>query len=184
VTRSSIFVLAVALLFIVLVSASSYYALRARRSVRKTWEELLSRLAPVNRENISLIARDLMSDPHASNDSNQSDLEPGEIWALIGGIEGIEVLEKNCEVLVELAFYVQQWYPDALLISEELRMSAREIQWHLSRLKGAAATGNLEATFPMYAQRAIATYYVMTKSLLDLYRIAKLPMLHELQTAI
>jgi hypothetical protein len=182
-TRSSLFVLAVIFLFTGLVTVSLVYASRARRTVRKTWEEIMGRLAPVNRENISAIALDLLSDSHGTS-AYQSNLEPSEIWALIGGVEGMEALEKNCEVLIELAFYVQQWYPEALLISEELRMSAREIQWHVSRLRGAATTGNLESTFPMYAQKAIATYYLMTKSLLDLYRAAELPMFTDLQAAI
>ena len=47
------------------------------------------------------------------------------MWRLIGGLEGLEVLERNSEVLIDLAFYVQQWYPEALPIAERLRLDAQ-----------------------------------------------------------
>jgi hypothetical protein len=80
-----------------------------------------------------------------------------------------------------LAFYVQQWYPAALPVAEQLRLNAREIGWHVSRLKAAEQTGKLEALFPDYAQRAVARYYLMTRRVLDLYDRGHLPGLMELQ---
>ena len=71
------------------------------------------------------------------------------------GLKGLEVLETNSEVLIDLAFYLQQWYPEALVIAERLRLDARELKWHVARLKGAAQTGNLQISFPFYAQRAV-----------------------------
>lgn len=53
-----------------------------------------------------------------------------------------------------------------------------------SGLKGAAQTGNLQSAFADYAQRAVVTYYLMTRHVLDLYRLADLPGLAELQRAI
>ena len=82
-------------------------------------------------------------------------LEPAQLWKLIGGLQGLEVLEKNSDVLIELAFYLQQWYPEAIVIAERLRLDARELKWHVARLKGAAQTGNLQISFPFYAQRAV-----------------------------
>ena len=54
-------------------------------------------------------------------------LNQPQLWRLIGGLEGLEVLEKNSEVLIDLAFYLQQWYPEALVIAERLRLDAREL---------------------------------------------------------
>jgi hypothetical protein len=96
-------------------------------------------------------------------------------------LDGLEVLETNSEVLIDLAFYVQQWHPEALVIAERLRLDARELKWHVARLKGAARTGNLEISFPFYAQRAVATYYLMTRRVLDLYEAGNFSMLADLQ---
>jgi hypothetical protein len=69
-------------------------------------------------------------------------------------------------------------------VAEQLRLNAREIEWHIGRLKGAAQTGNLESSFADYAQRAAVIYYLMTKHVLSLYEQARLPELAELQQAI
>ena len=72
-------------------------------------------------------------------------------------------------------------YPDALVIAERLRQDALELKWHLDRLKGAARTGNLEVSFPFYAQRAVVTYYLMTRRLLE---AGNFSMLADLQRAL
>ncbi len=87
-------------------------------------------------------------------------------------------------MLLDLASYVQQWYPEALVLAEELRLNAREIEWHVERLRGAANTGNLEHAFANYAQPAIAKYYMMTQCVLAFYERGNLPMLTDLQRAI
>lgn len=84
-------------------------------------------------------------------------------------------MAANCEVLVDIAFYVQHHFPEALLVAEQLRLNAREIQWHLDRLKLCAQLGKLKSTFPDYAERAIAIYYSMSKQLPELCRAAALP---------
>jgi hypothetical protein len=54
----------------------------------------------------------------------------------------------------------------------------------VARLRGAARTGNLEISFPFYAQRAIATYYLMTRRVLGLYEAGNFSMLADLQKTI
>jgi len=103
---------------------------------------------------------------------------------MIGGMDGLEVLERNCAVLVDLVFYVQQWYPEALEIAEQLRLNAREIEWHIGRLKGAAKVGKAETSFPENAQRVIEIYYMMTRQVLSLYQQCNLPEFADLQRAL
>jgi hypothetical protein len=117
-------------------------------------------------------------------DNNARQLEEKEIWNLVGGLEGLELLEQNSAVLIDIAAYVQQWYPEALETAEELRRNAKEMRWHVSRLKRAEESGNLEGWFANYAQNAIATYYLMTRRVLALYESKNLPMLTELQKTI
>ncbi len=186
--RAMDFFIALAIFFVVLVAIATYYYLRQRCAQKfpyGNWETLLKRLSLVNRENVALIARDFVDESgQRRKEEDDANLDPSQIWPLIGGLEGLEVLERNCAVLVDLVFYVQQWYPEALAIAEQLRLNAREIEWHVGRLKGAAKVGKLEISFPDYAQRAIAIYYMMTCRVLALYEQANLPGLADLQKAL
>lgn len=178
--RGILFLVVAALFLCVLATLLLRYFFRLRRSSEATWEELLGRLEKIDREGIAAIAQDALS---TSRDDAFS-MEPEAIWALLGGMEGLELLQRNCAVLVELATYVQRWHPEALVVAEQLRLSAREIEWHVGRLKGAERTGNLQTAFAGYAQRAVATYYGMTQHVLELYEQVQFPELAELRQAI
>ncbi len=84
----------------------THYYLRSRRRELYPygkWEELLKRLAPLDHQNIERIA----ADPAAQLDQDIHSVEamsPQDIWRLLGGMRGIEVMEKNCSVLVDLVF--------------------------------------------------------------------------------
>jgi len=183
-TRQYIFLLVVAIFAVALVSTALYYLLRARRASQSTWAGILARLAPVDNHNIAIVALDLIDEEGHPRIGGIPELEPGEIWDLLGGLNGLQTLGANCDVLIDLAAYVQLWYPEALVVAEQLRLNAREIKWHIERLQGASQTGNLKSSFPDYAQRAAATYYLMTRHLLDLYESANLPGLTDLHAAL
>jgi hypothetical protein len=172
----------------VLIGTATYYHLRYRRTQSISYghlETLLKRLCSIDRGSVALIARDLVDESgRRRTDQDDLDLDPSQIWPLIGGIEGLEALERNCAVLVDLVFYVQHWYPEVVTLAEELRLNAREIEWHVSRLKGAAKKGKLESSFPDSAQRAVATYYLMTRRVLILYEQMNMPGLAKLQRAL
>ncbi len=178
--------LAVFLATLLMVGTSYYLRLRHRRRYPYgKWEEILKRLTIVDRDSIELIARDFIDESgQQRTEEGDTDLDPSEIWDLIGGMKGLLELERNCAVLVDLVFYVQQWYPEALLITEQMRQNAREVEWHVSRLKGAQKTGKLEDWFPDYAQRVVAKYYLMTRQVLTLYEQGNFPGAAELQRAL
>lgn len=183
--RNLVFVVLAFLLLVTVVAVLFRHYLRARKAARAGWDDLLHRLTWVDRDHIAMIALDVVTETGEPRpEANSFALEPSAIWTLLGGLDGLEAMEKNCQVLVDLAAYVQKWYPEALVVAEQLRLNAREIEWHVSRLKGAAQTGNLQSSFADYAQRAVVTYYMMTRHVLDLYRLANLPGLAELQQAI
>ena len=184
-THNFYFLSAIGIFLSLLLSIAGYYYSRARRSPQASWEDLVKKLTWIDRNTIAQVALDLVDEsgeprqtPHAAN------LEPEELWRLLGGLKGLEALEKNSEILIDLAFYLQKWYPEALVIAERLRLDARELKWHVGRLKGAAQTGNLQISFPFYAQRAVVTYYLMTRRLLDLYQAVNFSMLAKLQEAL
>jgi hypothetical protein len=168
---------------LVLIAVYCYW--RNRRSSPATFEALFAQLKWIDRNNIAQVALDLV-DPSGRPMAGGGDasLQPSQLWDLIGGLEGLELMERNSEVLIALAFYVQQWYPEALPVAERLRLDARELKFHVGRLRGAAQKGNLQISFPFYAQRAVVTYYRMTRRVLELYEAANFSMLTDLQRAL
>jgi hypothetical protein len=176
---------AVVIFLVALTATAAHFYRRRPKAPYGDWESLLARFTSVDRESITLIALDLVDEsgiPRQGEDDII--LEPSCISPLIGGMDGLEVLKRNCAVLVDLAFYVQQWYPEALVVAEQLRQNAREIEWHIDRLRGAAKIGKLEAVFPEYGQRVVAIYYLMTRHVLALYEVGNFPGLVDLQRAL
>ncbi len=160
------FASAVSLFFVLLAVTGAASWRRARwRNREPSLDELLTRLLTVSRENVA----------HVATDGGQAGLDSWQIWELVGGLEGLQTLAGNCDVLIALASHVQRWYPEALPVAEQLRLNAREIQWHVERLQGAEVRGNLEAVFPDYAQRAVAIYYDMTQHVRTLYEGTQVP---------
>jgi hypothetical protein len=179
------FVTAIGLFVTALVLTAGYYYFRGRRSSSASWKELLAKLTWIDRNSIAEVALDLVDESGQPKVVDEpGSLDPSQVWRLTGGLEGLEVLERNSEVLIDLAFYVQQWYPEAMIIAERLRLDARELKWHIERLKGAAQKGNLQISFPFYAQRAVVSYYRMTRQVLSLYEAGNFSMLADLQKAL
>jgi hypothetical protein len=184
-THNFYFLLTVGVFLGALLSIAGYCYFRFRQPREVSWEDLVKKLTWIDRNTIAQVALDLVDESgHPKGNPDAANLEPAQLWSLIGGLEGLEALEKNSEVLIDLAFYLQKWYPEALVIAEQLRLDARELKWHVARLKGAAKTGNLQISFPFYAQRAVVTYYLMTRRLLDLYQAVNFSMLAKLQEAL
>jgi len=78
--RSLVFVVLVGLVFTALSGIAVRIALRSRRSSQATWEELLGRLVPLDREKIAAIALDTIDD--SSHETFM--LEPEAIWEMLG----------------------------------------------------------------------------------------------------
>ena len=177
-----------AVLVLILAAILAITAIRASRRSHNTsqadWQELIGRLAAVNRGFIAEVALDLVDESGAPRRDSSAVLESSQLWEKIGGMAGLEVLKRNSAVLIDLACYVQQWYPEAVAVAEQLRLSAREIEWHVARLRSAQQTGKLETAFSMYAPRAVATYYLMTRKVLALYEQGSLNLLSDLEKAI
>jgi hypothetical protein len=183
--RNLTFVVLAVCFLVALATALLYAYLRSRRSTTRSWDDLLRQLIWIDRDAIHTIALDAISEsgePRPSGDGFE--LEPAAIWNLLGGMDGLEAIQRNCAVLIELASYIQRTYPEALVVAEQLRLNAREIEWHIGRLRGAEQTGNLKASFDSYAQRAVVSYYLMTQHLLALYGSAGFSRIAELQQAI
>jgi hypothetical protein len=115
---------------------------------------------------------------------NELMLHPEDVWDLTGGVEGIEAMERNARVIVDLAYYVQRWNAEALPVAEQLRLDAREISQQLRLLKHSLKKGRSEPRVPVYMQRATALYYLMTRRLLALCEVSHSGLLPSLLKAL
>jgi len=183
--HSVLFVVAVSVVVLCSLIVGAYYLHRARRTREGSWENILKRLTYVDRSCVEDIALDIINENgQQRTDDNSFMMEAQQIWRLIGGWDGLDALEANCLVLIDLAFYLQQWYPEAFAVTQQLRLNAREIQGQISRLRIADKNGKLDSMITMFGQQAIATYYLMTQQVLDLYERLGVPMLPELQKSL
>jgi hypothetical protein len=179
------FLLVAGTVFAVLIAVTAYYLWQRLQTSKRTWEQLMARLIAVDRDGIATVALDAIEPSgRRRTDELARELDPEQIWNLLGGLDGVEVLEKNSHVLIEIAVHLQRWYPEAAATSEELRLQARELEWHVGRLRMAADKGHLEFHFASHAQNATIDYYLMTQRLLALYRKSKLPMFADLEKEI
>jgi hypothetical protein len=172
-------------LSLLLLIAGRFYLQNRRRPKAAAWEDLISKLTWVDRDQIAEVALDLVDEsgePKGTPDAGCMD--SSQMWELIGGLDGLTILEKNSDVLIDLAFYVQQWYPEAVAIAERLRVDARQLKWHVNRLRAAEKNGNLQVSFAFYAQRATVSYYLMTRRMLMLWEMGKFPNFPDLERAI
>ena len=167
------------LLFVLGLLLLAIRLLRRAHGVRQAEgvEVFLERLIAVDRGKLQIAAA-------ADATGSEGDLERWQVWELVGGVDGLTALSHNCTVLIDMVCYVQQWYPEALPVAEQLRLHAREIQWHIERLRGAESRGHLRAVFPDYAQRAVAIYCSMTDHVVALYEGCQAPGFQDLRAAL
>ena len=182
--RTTLFGLILPLFFLGSTCYAVYLRRRARRAAGRSWEDLVAMLVAVDRHSIALIASSQLDEGEEVAIPGP-ELEPQEIWDLVGGMQGLEALGQNCGVLIELACMVQGTYPEALVVAEQLRLNAREIQWHVVRLRDSTKDAEtLHEAFPHYAERAATIYFRMTRSVLALYEAAGMPAYPLLQRAL
>lgn len=179
------FLLVAGAVFAVLVAVTVYYTWRRLQTAKRSWEQLMARLITVDRDGIAAVALDAIEPSgRRRTDELARELKPEQIWKLLGGLDGVNVLEKNSHVLIEIAMHLQKWYPEAAATAEELRLQAKELEWHVDRLRMAADKGHLEFHFASYAQNATIDYYLMTQRLLALCRKSNVPMFGDLDKAL
>lgn len=183
--NSHYFVAGVSILIAALVSTAWFSLSRMRQRSRADWESLVKKIVWLDSSKVTAIALSLHEEfEEGRGPSPQRHIDPSTIWDSIGGLQGLEIMKSNSRVLIEMASHLQRLYPEAVQVAEELRLDARELEWHIERLRGAARTGNLQVSIPMYAQQAIAIYFRMSRQLLDLCAVVHSPMLADLQKAL
>lgn len=174
-----------AILFAALLFIAVRYVRKLRKSRHSTWEELMQSIVPVDRHAIEMVALDAV-EPSGVPKSEEYHRELGrqDIWDLLGGMEGINRIESNSRVLIEMAAYLERWHPEAVETAEELRLEARRLEWHVGRLRAAESNHCLHLHFHSYGQNAAVSYYLMLKRVLALYQHSQEALFGDVQRAL
>lgn len=153
---------------------------RNRASSRSDWDALVARLAPLDGERLARIAA--VQEHPAEIDGEYTEAEEQcRLWFLETGWKGLDDLQNNCSVMIDMAHFIQSRYPEAVVVAEQLRLTARQVEWHLDRIRLASKAGHVEACFAEYGNRAIGLYCGMTESVKILYRGLDIPEQAQLQ---
>ena len=131
----------------------------------KDWDDLLQMLQPVHFRGLELVALD-----HIDPQGNQLRIEPGDMWALLGGTEGLRRMKQNAEVMIALAAYASRWnMVEASIVAERMRQDAMMLKRALFRVRVDAILHRRPVLFPFYLHQAASSYYLMLRRLLCLY---------------
>lgn len=158
-----------AIVFVALLIIAIRYVRKHRESRNTTWEALMKQIVPVDEKAIERVALDAVdSSGEPKTEEHTRELGRKDIWRLLGGMEGINRIDNNARVIVEMAAYLERWHPEAADTAEELRLEARKLEWHVGRLRAAETNDSLDFHFHSYGQHAALSYYTMLKSVLAL----------------
>jgi hypothetical protein len=131
----------------------------------REWDDLLGMLQPVHFRGLELVALDHI-DPHG----HQLQIEPGDMWALLGGPEGLRRMKQNADIMIALAAYASRWnMVEAAIVAERMRQDGIMLKRALFRIKFDAMLHRRPMRFPFYLHQAASSYYLMLRRLLCLY---------------
>lgn len=163
-----------AIVFVTLLLVAIRYVRKHRRAHSATWEELMKRIVPIDSQAIERVALDAVDESgEPKSEEHPRELGRKDIWNLLGGMDGINRIDNNARVIVEMAAYLERWHPEAAETAEELRLEARRLEWHVGRLRAAETNQSLDFHFHSYGQNAALSYYTMLKRVLALAQQSK-----------
>ena len=154
---------------VVLGSTASLAAVVGRKtssSRELEWADLVAELEPVNSTAIERVAQDYLTPA-----KGQLNLEPGDLWEMVGGLEGIEKMRGNARIICALAAYAERWnFNEAVVVTERIRREAmvvRRAALHVMVHHYLSVAA--QARVPFYVQEAATSYHLMRTRLLALY---------------
>jgi hypothetical protein len=153
--------------FVALILAGFVYTQVTSHRLRSaTWESLVLRISPVPFAGISAVAMDNL---HPRE--NQIELEPGDMWRMVGGVDGLDRMYKNAETLILLAAYVQRWnYEEGAIVAERIRRDAVQLRRSVRRIRLSMMLHRKPIRIPFYIHEAATAYHLMSQRLLALYQ--------------
>lgn len=140
--------------------------LKERKFSADDWDTLVSQLQVVPLQGLEQVASE-----HLHPRGSQVGMEPLEMWHLIGGVEGLERMERNADILIRLASYVSRWnYTEAMIVAERMRQDSLNLRRALLSIKKQHYSKKHRIRIPFYVQQAASAYYLMTRRIIALYQ--------------
>jgi len=158
------------LLFVSLVVGVLYVQAwnKKNRLSATTWQELVGKLAEVPMSGITKVALDYLQAP-----KGQLSMQTDEMWLLVGGAKGLERMEANAEILIQLAVFAEQWnLQESRIVGERMRSEGLVLRRAVRKARMGMWFGNGRATGPLLVQEAASSYFLMRQRLLALYKTA------------
>ena len=136
---------------------------------QRNWDQVVGELQFVDFRGIHLVARDYL-DPRRG----QIELQPEDIWTLVGEDTGLRTMLRNADLLIALAAFAQQWNLDeSVIVAERMRRDGLRLRRAVRRVKmgmwSQVFTGSHWVEVPFQLQEAASAYYLMRQRLLALY---------------
>jgi hypothetical protein len=139
--------------------------LAARRLAQCTWQELVAQLHPIESKGLMTVALN-----HLVPQKDSLELEPAEMWSLMGGLEGVQRMRENGRILIALASYVERWnFDEGIIIAERMRHDGLQLRRAVTRIMLATFFGKQQMRIPFYLHEVASSYYLMRQRLLVLY---------------
>jgi len=159
-------VVMLALVTVLLGAALLHSYISANRLARCTWEELVAKLHHIESTGIVTVAMN-----HLAPAKDQLELQPEEMWNLLGGLEGLQRMHENGRILIALAAYVERWnYEEGVIIAERMRRDGLQLRRAVTRIMLETFVGMKQVRIPFYMHEAASSYYLMRQRLLALYQ--------------
>ncbi len=139
--------------------------LLAHRGNEASWDDLVARIQPVASEGITRVALD-----HLVPTKNQIELEPDDMWQLVGGLDGLQRMSDNATVLIALAAYAERWnHDEGVVVAERMRRDALAVRRSVRYIQLALLFRADLVHTPFRVHDAAGSYYLMKQRLLALY---------------
>ena len=157
-------------LIVALLFAAAFRSYSSSLKLTKVdWKDLISRLQPLNEKGVDLVARDYL-EPQA----RQIEMEPDQMWELVGGYEGLNRMRENANIMLALAVYTQRWnFNEGVIVSERMRRDALALRRSVRRVELRRVLRKFMRRFglrePFDVHEAVASYYLMRRRLRALY---------------
>jgi len=154
------------IVMLVLVGRFCYRTIAARRFYNVDWNDLFKKLEVVPRMAVAQIGNEYLNPG-----LNQIATEPTDIWLGLGGMEGIQRMRRNADVLVALAAYAERWnFTESVIVKERMRRDALQLRRAIFQLTVRRVLHVGQLRIPFHLHESVAAYHLMTKRLLMLYQ--------------
>lgn len=155
------------LIIVALLSVAALICVEHRKRVlrKKSWEELLDMLLPVNAEWIVLVALE-----YRELTAQESSVASEEMWRLLGGWRGIKAMFTNAERLYVLAAHAESWGGlKAAKNAELMRRDGRRLRAAAAKAAWKYVSQRSTSHCAPELKRAASAYFGMTERLIELY---------------